>query len=86
MRSLEANGGIFFHADSGNGLKHNFEACLKRFQRTYRAQILCEELKLKKIQPLHYQPPGHRSTFFHSRPFEAALSFKCLFELVPEGL
>ena len=42
MRSLEANGGrlrpfeakvklwvskfIFFHADSGNGLKHNFEA------------------------------------------------------------
>ena len=48
MRSLEANGGIFFHADSGNGLKHNFEACLKRFQRTYRAQILCEELKLKK--------------------------------------
>ena len=44
MRSLEANGGrlrpfeakvklwvskfIFFHADSGNGLKHNFEAVL----------------------------------------------------------
>ena len=41
MRSLEANGGIFFHADSGNGLKHNFEA---------------------------------------------VLSFKSLFELVPEGL
>ena len=28
LRSLEANGGIFFHADSGNGLKHNFEAVL----------------------------------------------------------
>ena len=41
LRSLEANGGIFFHADSGNGLKHNFEA---------------------------------------------VLSFKSLFELVPEGL
>ena len=28
LRSLEANGGIFFHTDSGNGLKHNFEAVL----------------------------------------------------------
>ena len=28
LRSLEANGGIFFHADSGNDLKHNFEAVL----------------------------------------------------------
>ena len=28
LRSLEANGGIFFYADSGNGLKHNFEAVL----------------------------------------------------------
>ena len=28
LRTLEANGGIFFHADSGNDLKHNFEAVL----------------------------------------------------------
>ena len=26
----------------------HLKACLKRFQRAYRAQILCEELKLKK--------------------------------------
>jgi hypothetical protein len=40
LRSLDANGGhlrLFCHLN----------ACLKRFQRVYRADICCEELKLK---------------------------------------
>ena len=60
----------------------HLKACLKRFQRAYRAQILCEELKLKKYSHFITSLEAIGVLFFHSRPFEAVLSFKSLFELV----
>ena len=108
---------IFFHADSGNGLKHNFEAVfeanlrlfcylkayLKGFHTTDWAQILRGWLFLrlgfhehvfeakseKKMRSLE----ANGGIFFHAdsgndlkHNFEAVLSFKSLFEKVPEGL
>ena len=47
----------------------HLKACLKRFQRAYRAQILCEELKLKIVKILRLY-----DLFFNPRPLEATLA------------
>ena len=67
---------IFFHADSGNGLKHNFEAVFEAKS----------EKKMRSLEAnggiFFHADSGN--DLKHN--FEAVLSFKSLFEKVPEGL